>query len=145
MKTVRLPTPLSELTDIKRRLYDLERRLRGLSGSTRPDVLSETIVFSQGGDTTAVTTTEVSGRYYPRRRSTLGFLLVSLTTSGSSTTTVSVKKNGVEITTVSLGSAVTLATKAVTTSFSLGVDYLTVAASAAGTNAEGLTVQAEFV
>lgn len=142
MRSVRLPTPLSEFTDIKKRLYDLERKLRGL---TRPDVEPETIVFNQGGDATSVTTTEVSGRYYPRRKGTLAYLLVSLTTSGSTTTTVSVKKNGAEITTVSLGSGVTLASKTLSTRFSIGGDYLTVSASAAGTSAEGLTVQAEFV
>lgn len=37
MRPVRLPTPLAELEKLKQDIFDIKRRLRGLSGNTRPD------------------------------------------------------------------------------------------------------------
>ena len=145
MRGVRVPTPRSVNADVDRRLYDLERAVKANASSSRPVEEPELIVFSQGGDATAVSTSEVSGRYYPLRRGKLAFVLCTLTTAGSSSTVVSIKKNGSEITTVTLASSDTFEAKTLATTFSVGVDYLTVAATTAGTGAEGLTVQARFV
>ena len=144
-RPLRLPTAMSEVDDIKRRLFDLERKVGLTQSDTRPTTEPEIVVFSQGGDATAVSTTEVSGRYHPLLRRKLSYVLCTLATSGSTTTTVSIKKNGTEITTVSLASSDTFEEKTLSTVFAAATDYLTVAATAAGTGAEGLTVQAKFI
>lgn len=134
--TLQLPDLRRILDDLRRRLEILERRIRAIEPTTTDDE----IIFSLSG----ALTTSTSPKAYLRNTSNLVAVVCSLSTAGSSTTTVQVKKNGSTVVTVSLTSGQTLIKATAGVPFVKDSDALTVTISAAGTSAAGLTVQNRF-
>jgi hypothetical protein len=138
MRSVRVPTQRSELADVKARLYELERRLRGLRNPRPVDFDYAFPPFNQTGALT------VSGSdHYPVPASCkLVLVRGRLKTSGSTTTTAILKKNAsTTLATFSFTSGNTTPTTTPTVSVDLvDGDYLWVDTTAAGTSAAGLVV-----
>lgn len=98
------------------------------------------IFFSMAG---AVSTGSF-GPAVARYSSTLVEVQCLLTVSGSTSTVVSIRKNGTEIGTVTLAAGETTHTTAFSTAFVSKTDVLTAAVTTAGTSASTLTVIARF-
>jgi hypothetical protein len=120
------------------RLHELETRRQ--SAQQKPASEDELIVFSHAG----ALATSTSGPYVPLRKGRLFYVLCVLGTAGSSSTVVSIKKNGSEITTVTLASSDTIEAKNLSTSFAVGADKLTIGITTVGTGAADLTVECRF-
>lgn len=139
-RPARLRTPQSEIQELKDRVYALERKIRGAQTDSKPDLPPEIIVVHYRD-----LSTDVSDPYRPQRRSRLATVACCLADAGSSSTVVSIKKNGSELTTVTLASSDTYETKNIGTRFAVGVDEYTIAPTSLGTGAAGLVVIAVFV
>lgn len=139
-RPARLRTPQSEIQELKDRVYSLERRVRSSQSDTRPDLPPEIVTFNHEGALTVST----SDPYVPQERGTLSTVACVLGTAGSSSTVVSIKKNGSEITTVTLASSDTYEQKNIGTKFAVDTDKLTIGITTAGTAADGLVVIATF-
>lgn len=121
--------------------FTIPRGDTGATGSTGP-AANQTIVWNRAG--TVSTTTGAQRFRFPANATIIGASL-ALNTSGSTSTTVSIKKNGTALTFASaltLGSGATaLAEQAISGSASVVAgDYLTVDITAAGTSASDLSV-----
>ncbi len=99
------------------------------------------IIFDYPGSFATVT----SARVYPKNTYRISGISASLGTTGSSTTTVSVSKNGVTIATVSLGSGVSYNNTLITPVTITGrTDYWQIVVSAVGTGATDLAGAVEL-
>lgn len=139
-RPARLRTPQSEIQELKDRVYALERKVRSSQTDSTLDLPPEIVVFNLNGTLSVVT----SDPYVPQKRSRLATVACVLGAAGSSSTVVSIKKNGVELTTVTLASSDTYEPKNVGTRFGVGVDKLTIGVTTAGTSAAGLVVIGVF-
>lgn len=140
-RPVRLPTSRTEIEDLKRRVYDLERRIKSSSLNSRPTGPPEIFVFNYNG---ALTASE-SDRYYPLLNSNLSFVLLSLSTAGSSSTVVDVNRNGSQIAQVTLASSDQFEVKTLGDIYDVKTDYLTFEVTTVGTGAAGLVCQGVFL
>ncbi len=127
---------LRELTEVKRRLRDLERHRRVDDASRR-----ESVVFDFPG----TLNTTASDEWEPDVPVRLVSVVCRLKTAGTSSTVVTIYRNGVALSpTITLASGVKRAQAAYLTAFQPTQHYLTVAATTLGTGAAGLTVKARF-
>ena len=140
MRSVRLPTPLAEFEKLKQDVFDIKRRLRGLSGNTRPkgDFDFALPPFNLNG------TLSVSASDHLPIPTACRLVLVRgrLKTTGTSTTTAILKKNAsTTLATFSFtsGNATPTTTPQVAVALVDG-DYLWVDVTAAGTGAGGLVI-----
>lgn len=138
-RPVRLPTPRSEVDDLKRRVFDLERRTGVSSSDTRPEATVETAQWSQYGTVTLTTAADATA-HRVRKGGTIREIYGSLSTAGSSSTVVTVYKNGVSIGTVTLASSDATETDTITAVSVAPGDKLTARVTTAGTGAAGLSV-----
>ncbi len=124
-----------------KRVEDLERRLRSRVIDNRPEPLEPLeATFSHAG----TPTTAVSPRWYPSRTANLYRVLVSLGTTGTTSTVVTVYVNGGSQGTITLTSGTAKNTGTFDDVLVADTDYLTVAATTVGTGAAKLTVQARL-
>jgi hypothetical protein len=139
MRSVRVPTPRSEFDGVKKRLYELERRIRGLGTNDRPVKFDYAFPpFNLNG---AISVS--SSDHYPVPASCRLVLVRGLLkTSGSSTTTAILKKNAATtVATFSFTSGNTTPTTTPTVAVNLvDGDYLWLDVTGAGTGAAGLVV-----
>lgn len=134
--TLLLPEIGRILAGFERRLAIIERRIR-----TPPTFPTETeLIFSLPG----VVLVSTSPKAYLRADSRLVNIVCSLGTTGTSTTTVQIKKNGSTIATVTLTSGVGFSRIRAGETFIADSDAVTVNVSGAGTGAAGLIVQLRF-
>lgn len=110
--------------------------INGTNGTNGTNGLTE-IVTGFSGPLAAAS----SGRYYAPKTGTTVTATCSLTTAGTSNTVFTVKKNGVSIGTVTLGSGVNKLGSVIATPFTLDTDYFTVELTTAGAGAAGATIQ----
>lgn len=138
-RPVRVPTSKSEVDELKRRVYDLERIVKAGNRTTpQGEPTVETIPFAQFGDVT-LTDAGDSTAWRVRVGGKIREIYASLSTAGSSSTVVTAYKNGVSIGTVTLASSDTTETDTITT-VSVGPgDKITVRVTTAGTGAKGLS------
>lgn len=88
---------------------------------------------------------DLSPAYEPAHRQTLLGARGRLADAGSSTTTVTVYKNGSSIGAISWGSGETLSVDTFDVGFSADTDLLQVMCTAAGTDAAGISIRFEFM
>ena len=141
-RPVRIPTPRSEVADLKERVLDLERRLRARQDQLRPaDVAAGAgvMIFHQPG--TVALSPSVVARWHPPASSSLA-VVASLGTAGSSSTVVTFYKNGSAISggTVTLTSSDQYESATIAATFNGTTDYLTARVTTAGTTAAELVV-----
>ena len=86
-----------------------------------------------------------SSRYYQRGGGRLQRIMMSLDTPGTSTTTVTIYKNGLSIVTLSLGAGFDKTSTVIDEMFVADSDYLQVGVTTAGSGASDLTVQCRFL
>lgn len=137
MRSVRIPAARTEFEEVKRRLYNLERRLRG--GDSRPVRIDFALPpFNRNG-----TLTVSSSDHLPIPTACkLVLVRGRLKTTGSSTTTAILKKNAsTTLATFSFTSGNATPTTTPTVSVDLvDGDYLWLDITGAGTAAAGLVV-----
>ncbi len=117
-----------------------EERWRAIEDSLYRAAMVELPPFSLPGPVTVAE----SGRYYPAIQRRVVQIAASLSTPGTSTTTVEWRKNDGVAATLSLASGVSLVTATVSVDMA-DTDYLTMATTAAGTGAKGLVVHSRAV
>lgn len=125
----------SPLDDAIPYLDDRDRAIEDFLSNLESDGDAE-LLFSLTGDVYLST----SGRYYVQEAGSIVSLVLALGTTGSSTTTVAILKNGVSQTTLSLTSGVYMNSSTPSISLSPG-DYLQVQVTLVGTGAKNLLVQ----
>jgi len=135
----RPPQPRSELVEHGRRIDDLYRRIKG---EDRPEPWVEVIPFSAPG----AFAVNVEGVSTPKRGHLLAEVELLLVTAGSSTTTVTIYKNGVSQGTASLASSDDGPTPtAFEVVFSPRNDRLGAKVTTKGTGSAGLTINCHFL
>lgn len=131
--------------DIRRVLDSLGRRVGILERRVNPSAVAagggsnDEIIFSYPGALSVNESPPVKLRY----DGFLASVAIALTTAGSSTTTIQIKRNGTVIATLTVGSGVADSVPAVNVRV-FGEDRLSVRISGVGTGAAGLTVMARF-
>lgn len=134
MSPLRPPAPQARTADVDRRLKRVEQR----RGDMPTGGWEHQETFSFAGQLEA----SESGRWYPRHNCTLIEVPVTLDTAGTSNTVVSVRVNGVEVSTITLGSGDEQALGLFGEELTADVDYVTLAITTVGTGAENLVAQA---
>lgn len=140
-RTNQLPDQARDIADLKRRVYNLERRINdNVSGG------------GTGGDTIRIgwfvdgPLTTGTSRGFPLGTNdsyTLTELDATLDTAGSSSTVLSIRRNGTEFATMTLASTVTSMSLTLAIAYVVG-DIYTIAITTVGTGAEGLQTFARF-
>lgn len=125
-------TSLTKVTDGQGIVY------RKASGRWEPGSAGGPPPFSLPGAVALST----SGRWYPPSTLTVGRLFASLTTAGTTATTVAFLRNGVSVTTVTIAAGALTVAGALSQVFTgPEVDHMQMQVTAAGTGALNLTVQ----
>lgn len=122
-------------------LARLASQARGESPPARTDSIFARFTHSGPVAVSAV----LSPAYEPPNRQTLLGARSRLAEAGSSTTTVTVYKNGSSIGSISWGSGETLSADTFDVGFSADTDLLQVMCTAAGTDAKGISIRFEFM
>lgn len=126
----------SAVTELARRVENIERGIRPVN---RPEPSPADIVFSHAGPVATSTSPKAV-----TRGGTLTSVIVTLGTAGSSSTVVTVYKNGSSIGTVTLASSATIGRGSMVQSFAPDIDKLHVAITTAGTGAADLVAMARI-
>jgi len=130
----RLPVSLGRtISDLARRVANLERQLRGSTTAYRDH---PPLRFVQSG---AVTATTSPPAIFPDGAD-VRTMTVLLGTAGSTATTVQVERNGTSVQSATVAASSTMSLVSVGEDFTPG-DRVTVTVTAAGTGAEDLDVQ----
>lgn len=119
----------------------LASQARGEAPAARTD--SAYVLFSHDGPVAVAA--DLSNVYEPAVRLTLLGARSRLATAGSSTTTVTIYKNGSSIGTISWGSGETLSVTTFEVGFVADTDLLQVRCTTAGTDAKGISIRFKFM
>ena len=135
--TISRPDWASAISDLTRRIGVLERRV-----PTGPPAVdsSQEIIFSYTGTVAASTSPPV--RVW--RGGNLSVVAVTFATAGSTSTVLTVNKNGTAVGTVTVPASTTLYNGDVSARFIADVDVLTLTVTTAGTGAADMTATARF-
>lgn len=125
------------LGDLASRVGVLERRVTARAASVDT---SQEIIFSYAGALATGTSPPV--RVW--QGGNLAVIAVTFGTAGSTSTVLTVKKNGTSVGTVTVPSSTTLYNGAVTARFAADVDVLTLTVTTVGTGAADMTATARF-
>ena len=131
------PTNRSTSSDLKRRLTDVERKLdrsgANVTDQGQPFTLAGSIYTSNSSPWTPYTSVE------------LVRIITMLGTAGSTTTTVTVSINGDVYQTINLESGIDMAKNSMSRVLVPDEDIVVVACTAAGTDAEDLSVILQYI
>lgn len=126
------------LADLARRIGLLERRINSQAATVDE---SHEIVFSYAGALVAATTSPPARVW---RGGNLTVVAVSLGTAGSTATTLTVKRNGATVDTVTIPTGAVIYNGEVFARFAADSDRLTLTVTTVGTGAANMTAAARF-